>query len=86
MAGLLRDKPVLLGEIPRLLDEPLTDSDSQSSVSDADYAQEASDNEENSDKDENVCALPDSELQCAWKRNDSKFRNNKILFTGHSFV
>jgi hypothetical protein len=85
MAGLLRDKPVLLGEIPRLLDEPLTDRDSQSSVSDVDYAQELL-IQEASDKDENICALPDSELQCAWKRNDSKFRNNKISFTGHSFV
>jgi hypothetical protein len=40
MAGPLRDKPVLPGEIPRLLGEPLTDSDSQSSFSDVDYAQE----------------------------------------------
>jgi hypothetical protein len=31
---------LLPGEIPRLLDEPLTDSNSQSSVSDGDYAQE----------------------------------------------
>jgi hypothetical protein len=43
---------MLPGEIPRLLDEPLTDSDSQSSFSDVDYAQEevliqnASDNED----------------------------------------
>jgi hypothetical protein len=31
---------LLPGEIPRLLEEPLTDSNSQSSVSDVDYAQE----------------------------------------------
>jgi hypothetical protein len=31
---------VLSGRIPRLLDEPLTDSNSQSSVSDVDCAQE----------------------------------------------
>jgi hypothetical protein len=52
MARTLQDKPVLLGEIQRLLDEPFTDSDSQSSVSDIDYAheevliKEASDNED----------------------------------------
>jgi hypothetical protein len=40
LASLLRGKPVLPGEIPRLLVEPLTDSDSQSSVSDVCYAQE----------------------------------------------
>jgi hypothetical protein len=40
MARTLQDKPVLLGEIQRLLDKPLTDSDSQSSVSDIDYAHE----------------------------------------------
>jgi hypothetical protein len=43
-------------------------------VSDTDYAQEevliqeASDNEENSNYNgENVCALPDSDVQWAWK-------------------
>jgi hypothetical protein len=51
MACLLRDKPVLPCEIPRLLDKPLTGSDSQSSFSDVDYAQEvliheAGDNED----------------------------------------
>jgi hypothetical protein len=40
LASLSRDKPVLLGEILRLLDEPLAHSDSQSSVSDVNYAQE----------------------------------------------
>jgi hypothetical protein len=40
MAGPSWDKPVLSGRIPRLLDEPLTDSNSQSSVSDVDCAQE----------------------------------------------
>jgi hypothetical protein len=40
LAGPLRGKPVLPGEILRLLDQPLTDSDSQSSVSDVGYAQE----------------------------------------------
>jgi hypothetical protein len=51
MAGLSRNKHRLPGEIPRLLDEPLTYSDSQSSMSDVDYAheqvliKEASDNE-----------------------------------------
>jgi hypothetical protein len=68
MAGLSRDKPVLLGETIRLLDELLADSDLQSSVSYADITQEvliqeASDNEENSDDDnENVHALPHSEV------------------------
>jgi hypothetical protein len=40
MTSLSRDKHALLGEIPRLLDEAITDSDSQSSVSNIDYAQE----------------------------------------------
>jgi hypothetical protein len=46
------EKPVLPGKILRLLDEPPTDSDSQSSVSDVYYAQdevliqEASNNED----------------------------------------
>jgi hypothetical protein len=38
MASLLQNKPALPGEILRPLDEPLTDSDSQSSVSDVDCA------------------------------------------------
>jgi hypothetical protein len=52
MAGPSRDKHVLPGKIPRLLDEPLTDTTSQSSVSYLDFAQEdvqiqeASDNED----------------------------------------
>jgi hypothetical protein len=41
MAGLRQDKAVLPGEILRLLDEPLTDSDLQSSVSDVNYTQAA---------------------------------------------
>jgi hypothetical protein len=40
MASSQQDKHVLPSEIPRLLDEPLTDSDLQSSVSDVDYDQE----------------------------------------------
>jgi hypothetical protein len=40
MAGPLRDKHVLPGETLRLLDEAITDGDSQSSLSDVDYAQE----------------------------------------------
>jgi hypothetical protein len=40
LASLSRDKPVLLGEILRLLDEPLAHTDSHSSVSDVIYAQE----------------------------------------------
>jgi hypothetical protein len=40
MVGPLRDKPVLPGEIPRHLDEPLTDSNLQSSFSDGDNVQE----------------------------------------------
>jgi hypothetical protein len=44
MAGLSQDKPVLPGQIPRLLDKPLTDTDMQSSVSDVDYAGERSNN------------------------------------------
>jgi hypothetical protein len=38
MVGLLQDKPMPPDEIPRLPDEPLTDSDLQSSFSDVDYA------------------------------------------------
>jgi hypothetical protein len=71
MASSQQDKPVLPSEIPRLLDEPLTDSDLQTSVSDVDYDQEkelieeGSNNEENSDdNNENVHALVDSEVQC----------------------
>jgi len=41
--------------------------------------QEASDNEEN------IRALPDNEMRQVSKQNDSKFRNNKILLTGHIF-
>jgi hypothetical protein len=40
MAGPLQSKHVLPGEILRLLDEPLTNSDSQSGFGDLDYAQE----------------------------------------------
>jgi hypothetical protein len=38
MSGLSWDKPLLPGKILRLLDEPHTDSDTQSTVSDVDYA------------------------------------------------
>jgi hypothetical protein len=36
----MQDKSVLSGKIPRLLDEPITDSNLHSSVSDVDYVQE----------------------------------------------
>jgi hypothetical protein len=43
---------VLPGKIPRLIDEPLRDSDSQSSVSDVDYTQEEVLIEETSDNED----------------------------------
>jgi hypothetical protein len=82
MAGLSQDKPVLSGEILRFPDEPLTDSDWQSSVSGLDFAQEKVLIQEAVIMNKivmitmNVHVLPDSEVQWAWKQTDNKFRNN----------